>query len=44
MLELTEEQKKLLTSLKEEPVVEQRTQEWFDQRKGKLTSSEIHKI
>jgi putative phage-type endonuclease len=45
MLELTEDQKKLLaSSIQQEPVVEQRTQEWFDQRKGKLTSSEIHKI
>jgi putative phage-type endonuclease len=45
MLELTEEQKKLLaSSIQQEPVVEQRTQEWFDQRRGKLTSSEIHKI
>jgi putative phage-type endonuclease len=45
MLELTEDQKKLLaSSIQEKPVVEQRTQEWFDQRKGKLTSSEIHKI
>lgn len=44
MLELTEEQKKLLADSTQQPMVEQRTQEWFDQRKGKLTSSEIHKI
>jgi hypothetical protein len=25
-------------------IVEQRSQEWFDMRKGKITSSEIHKI
>ena len=25
-------------------LVEQRSQEWFDLRKGKITSSEIHKI
>jgi putative phage-type endonuclease len=45
MIELTEEQKKLLaSSTQQEPIVEQRTEEWFSQRKGKLTSSEIHKI
>ena len=25
-------------------LVEQRSQEWFDMRRGKITSSEIHKI
>lgn len=25
-------------------IIEQRSQEWFDMRKGKITSSEIHKI